>query len=111
MCAWNWMLSLACFSATMWVGGAASDAVTVSVRDMVGIAGVPVIVALVELVKLVFPGLEPRYYPLVAIGWGLLVNLGLMGYSGAAPIEAAAVGILAALAASGLYSQAKVAIG
>ncbi len=79
-------------------------------RDLIGAAGVPAIVALVEVVKRTFPELPARWYPLLALLVGIGLNLALSGYSGAGPVEAAAVGLIAGLAASGLYSQAKVVV-
>lgn len=76
-------------------------------RDLVGVAGVPAIVGLVELAKWVFPELPARLYPVLALLFGVGINLALLGYSGAGPVEAVAVGVVAALMASGLYSQAK----
>lgn len=79
-------------------------------RDLIGAAGVPAIVALVELVKRTFPELPARAYPLLALLLGIGLNLALSGYSGTSPVEAASVGLIAGLAASGLYSQAKVVV-
>ena len=79
-------------------------------RDLVGVAGVPAIVGLVELTKRVFPEVSPRLYPVLALAYGVGINLALLGYSGVGPVEAVAIGVVAALMASGLYSQAKVAL-
>jgi hypothetical protein len=79
----------------------------IGARDLVGVAGVPAVVGLVELVKRVFPELSPRLYPVLALAFGVGINLALRGYSGAEPVEAVAVGVVAALMASGLYSQAR----
>jgi hypothetical protein len=79
-------------------------------RDLVGAAGVPAIVALVELVKRTFPELPARGLPCLALLFGIGLNLALSGYSGTSPVEAASIGLIAGLAASGLYSQAKVVI-
>ena len=57
-----------------------------------------------------FSGLPSRWYSLVAIVFVLAINLGLMRYSGAEPVEAVATGILGALAASGSYSQVRAAV-
>jgi hypothetical protein len=79
-------------------------------RDLIGAAGVPAIVALVELVKRTFPELPARACPGLALLFGIGLNLALCGYSGTSPLEAASIGLIASLAASGLYSQAKVVI-
>jgi len=73
-------------------------------QDLVGLAGVPAIVALTQVVKGLWPKLPARFFPLVAIAFGLLINLGLMPLTNARPLEAIAYGVIAALAASGLYS-------
>lgn len=78
-----------------------------SARDLIGLAGVPVVVGLVEVMKGLWPGLSARFYPLLALVFGVGINLGLMGYSGLQPTESVAVGVVVALMASGLYSQAK----
>lgn len=80
----------------------------VTPRDLVGVAGVPAIVGLVEMVKWVLPEVPARTYPLFALAFGVGINLALMGYSGAGAVEAVALGVVAALMASGLYSQTKV---
>jgi hypothetical protein len=79
-------------------------------RDLIGVAGVPAIVALVELVKRTFPAISPRIYPGLALLFGIGLNLALRGYSEASPLEAVSIGLIAGLVASGLYSQAKVVI-
>ena len=76
-------------------------------EDLIGLAGVPLIVALVEAVKRVWPDLESRWYPLVALAWGEALNLGLAALLGQDWGRAALLGLVAALAASGLYSGGK----
>jgi hypothetical protein len=71
---------------------------------LLGLAGVPVIVALTEAVKAVVPGLAPRWFPLVALAWALALNAGLGVYLGADPVVGVATAVVAALAAVGLYS-------
>ncbi|MBI4318716.1 MAG: hypothetical protein HY675_09515 [Chloroflexi bacterium] len=80
-------------------------------RELIGMAGVPVIVALVEVVKRVGPEVPERTYPVWALVFGIGLNV-LVGWQlGVDPMVSALTGIVAGLAASGLYSQAKVAIG
>lgn len=75
-----------------------------NIVDVVGLAGVPVIVGLVELVKKILPDLEPRWHPLVAMIFALLINVGF-GVSQVGDLRLAVVyGFAAGLAASGLYS-------
>ena len=75
--------------------------------DLIGVAGVPLIVALVEAVKRVFPALEPRWYPVVALVWGEALNLALAAAQGRDWRTALVMGLVAALAACGLYSGGK----
>ena len=69
-----------------------------------GLAGVPLLVALTEATKQVMPDLPTRYHPLVVLGWSLLLNVGLGAYLGADPVLGALTAVVAALAAIGLYS-------
>lgn len=80
------------------------------IKDMVGLAGVPLVVALTEAVKIAAPELPARFYPLVAIGWGLALNLLAAQVLGVPPLEAGVEGMAAGLAAAGLYSAAKTAL-
>ena len=76
-------------------------------RELVGLAGVPVIVALVEVVKKVKPDMADGWYPLCALAFGIGLNV-LLGWKlGVDPVVAVVTGLVAGLAASGLYSQTK----
>ena len=75
-----------------------------------GLAGVPLLVALTEATKLVAPELPPRVHPLVALGWSLLFNVGIGAYLGADPVLGAVTGLVAALAAVGLYSGGRAVV-
>ena len=79
----------------------------VPIEMVLGFAGVPVIVALTEFTKVVLADLPPRWYPVAALGWGLLLNAGVGSYLGADPVLGAVSGVLAGLAAVGLYSGGK----
>jgi hypothetical protein len=79
----------------------------ITVELVLGAAGVPIIVALTEVVKVTWPRLGARWYPLVALGWGLALNLGVGWRSGTDPVVAIVSGLVAALAAAGLYSGGK----
>lgn len=79
----------------------------IDLADLAGLAGAPVVVALVEVGKQAFPGISARYYAAltlgVAIGLNELVSLTL----GTDWRPALLVGLVTGLAASGLYSQVK----
>jgi hypothetical protein len=83
----------------------------VPVEALLGLAGVPLIVALTEATKRSLPGLAPRWWPLVALAWSLLLNAGLGAYLGRDPVIGAATGLVAALVASGLYSGGRAVAG
>ena len=73
-------------------------------RDIIGLGGVALIVALVEAVKRIMPDLEPRWYPAVAVFWGMVINVGF-ALSQIGDLKLAIVyGLLAGLVACGLYS-------
>jgi hypothetical protein len=78
--------------------------------DFVGMAGVPLIVALIEMIKRVFPEISPRWYPVIAVLIGGILNV-VGAYAGGAAGPAAAnallAGLVAGLAAVGLYSGTK----
>src|SRR5439155_15537284 len=69
-----------------------------------GLAGVPLLVALTEATKQVVPDLPTRFHPLVVLAWSLLLNVGLGAYLGADPVLGTLTALVAALAAVGLYS-------
>ncbi len=75
-------------------------------KSIIGLGGMLLIVALVQLFKPFVK--DTRYYPLIAIAWGLLINLlaawGLGITARADWVVAFIMGILVGLAASGLYS-------
>ncbi len=76
-------------------------------NDLIGLAGVPVIVALIEVLKRAWPELDGRWLPLASLLLGLALNLAVGWTLELAPQEALALGLVAGLAASGLYSQGK----
>jgi hypothetical protein len=75
-----------------------------------GLAGVPLLVALTEATKQVLPGLPSRFHPLVVLGWSVLLNVGLGSYLGADPVLGALTALVAALAAVGLYSGGRAVV-
>ncbi len=72
------------------------------VREFIGLAGVPVIVGLVEVAKLWVK--DSRWYPLPALGFGVGLNAGVALSLGRPVPEGVFTGMVAGLAASGLYS-------
>ena len=84
---------------------------TVPGETLLGLAGVPLIVALTEATKRSLPGLAARWHPLIALAWALLLNVGLGAYLGGDPVLGAATGLVAALAATGLYSGGRAIAG
>lgn len=82
-------------------------------QDWVGLGGIPVIVALVQLAKPFVP--DDRFHPLLALAFGIVWNTLLALAMGAALPEqiarAALIGVVLGLAASGLYSGGRAALG
>ena len=77
-----------------------------SIDQFLGLAGVPVIAALLQVVKPFIT--DDRYYPPAAIILGLAVNVGIAAtQTNTDWALAVLLGIVTGLAASGLYSQAK----
>lgn len=74
-------------------------------RELVGLAGVPLIVALVQVSKAWVQ--DERYWPLLAMGWGLVLNLGIALALHSDLATAIVYGIVAGLAAAGLYDVGK----
>ncbi len=73
--------------------------------ELVGLAGVPLIVALVQACKAWVR--DERYWPLLALAWGLAINL-FAAYALPSDWRQAIVyGVVAGLAAAGLYSAGK----
>ena len=88
----------------------------IDLMQFLGIAGAPLVIALVSATRAVFPDLESRWAPLLAFGWAAPINA-LVAYgiaqSGTAiswPVVILAW-VLCALVASGFYSQGKAATG
>ncbi|MGQ9676578.1 MAG: hypothetical protein ACUVX1_13030 [Chloroflexota bacterium] len=76
-------------------------------RQFLGLAGFPVVAGLVEVAKRAAPELGERWWPLVALGLGVVFNL-LVGWRLGVDLWLAGIlGLVTGLAASGLYSQAK----
>ncbi len=67
-----------------------------------GLGLIPLIVALVEVCKQFIP--DKRFYPLIAVILGMAGNVGIGWAIGESLIVAAILGLIAGLAACGLYS-------
>lgn len=70
-----------------------------------GIAVIPVIVAVIELAKLL--GYPKEHAPILAVVLGLVASFGLQYYGDTVIYEAAVQGLIAGLSAVGLYSGVK----
>jgi hypothetical protein len=75
---------------------------------LIGLGGVPVIIAIVELVKRTAAPSD-RWLPLFAVAVGVLVNVFAANVASSPLAASAFVGIVAGLAACGLYDARKVA--
>ncbi|MCL5265248.1 MAG: transposase [Chloroflexi bacterium] len=76
-------------------------------REVIGLAGVPVVVALVEVAKRSLPGMSDRWYPACSLIVALGLNLGIGWRLGLDVVTVIVTGVVVGLAASGLYSQVK----
>lgn len=76
-----------------------------------GLAGIPLVTALVELCKRTDGELEPEVLPLLAVVFGVAVNLAVGASLGTSWVDAVLVGVVTGLAASGLYDHAAMAGG
>lgn len=75
-------------------------------QGVVGLAGAPVVAALVEAVVKPFVS-DKRVYPVSALILGIVWNVGLALIMDTAVAPAAVLGVLSGLSASGLYSASK----
>ena len=76
--------------------------------DLVGLAGAPLVLALVQLARVTFPALPTRFLPALTLVIAILLNLGLATVTGAGSVSVVLVGMITGLMASGLYSHAVV---
>ena len=76
------------------------------INQLIGLAGVPVLAALIQAIKIALP-LPDRFWPLLSIVLGIAYNLALAALLAQPLGVAAVIGLVAGLAASGLYSTAK----
>lgn len=76
-------------------------------KDFVGIAGAPFVVALTEAVKVTFPDIPSRWYPSIAVLWGLILNIGIALVIQSNMPVAIVIGVATGLLASGLFAWGK----
>jgi hypothetical protein len=79
-------------------------------RELFGLAGVPFIIAMVEMVKRSFPGLHGETFAPLAVFFGIVINGAVGMYLGIDTFPAIMTGIVAGLVASGLYSGGKAVV-
>ena len=79
--------------------------------SLVGLAGAPLVIALVALARDTFPGLATRYVPALTLGISIGLNVLLAFQLGTRPSVAVLVGLVTGLAASGLYSHVTTVMG
>lgn len=73
-----------------------------------GFAVVPLVIALVQVVKGVWSGFNVKYAPLVAVGFGVLIAVSYALVTREVELVAAVIwGLLYGLSAVGLYSGTK----
>ena len=77
------------------------------VNQLYGLAGIPVIAALIQVFKNTLPECPDRFWPLISLALGITFNM-LLGWGlGAELWVAAVIGLVVGLSASGFYSQSK----
>ncbi len=79
---------------------------TSELQALVGLAGAPVVAALVSAFVKPFMA-DARFYPAAAVVLGVAFNLALAVVLALPLVPAGILGVLAGLAASGVYSGAK----
>lgn len=75
-------------------------------QEAIGIGSVPVIIAIVELIKRTAAP-PKRWLPLIAVGVGILANVFASQIAADPLASSAAIGLIAGLAAAGLYDSGK----
>ena len=73
--------------------------------DFVGLAAVPVVVGLVEVCKRWIS--DDRWYPIIALAFAVIINVAIAYQTAGDYLLAVLLGVVAGLAASGLYSGGK----
>ena len=72
--------------------------------DYAGIAGLPLVVAIVEMAKKMFPDLPARFLPAVSVAVGVLLYIGIAWLLKGDVRVASFIGVVTGMAASGLYA-------
>jgi hypothetical protein len=72
-----------------------------------GMGGAPFVLALTEVIKRMFPELPSRWIPLVAIFWGMILNVSCAWYYGDPLFPSVWIGTASGLIAVGSYSAVK----
>jgi hypothetical protein len=80
-----------------------------NIASYVGLGGVPLVMALVALVKTTIPDLPARYFPAVSLVFGIIVNEALAWLLKTDWQVAVLVGVITGLASSGLFAIGKAA--
>lgn len=79
-------------------------------NQLYGLAGIPIISALIQLVKITIPELPDRFWPLASVAIAMAFNVLLGWRLGGDVFIGAILGLVVGLASSGLYSQTKTAV-
>jgi len=79
----------------------------VDIKELVGLAGAPIVQALTELIKNTFPALESRWFPAISLIWGIILNVALAAILTTSIPVAIVVGVATGLLASGLFTWGK----
>jgi hypothetical protein len=73
--------------------------------DFIGLAGIPIIVGLIQVVK---PWIsDSRLLPPIALALGIAINVGIAFATGGNVGLSVLIGVVVGLASSGLYSQGR----
>lgn len=76
-------------------------------KSFIGVAGIPLIQALVALIKTMFPDFPARYYPGLAVFFGIALNVGLAYLLQADYGLSVVIGLIAGLGAAKLFEYGK----
>lgn len=72
--------------------------------DVLTMASIPVVMAMVQVIKTMFPAISPRWFPVLSLGFAIASNIFLAAFYAKPFPEAIATGVVVGLTASGLYS-------